>query len=344
MKKLSSVSSPTTLSLESKGSKARRIVDPKEASKKAPEWRNKLAEELHRPIKRKFPKRRVIVNDIDDTWSADLVDMQAFSKDNKGIKYLLTVIDIFSKYAWAIPLKNKTGESVTDAFNKIVSEGRSPQNLWVDEGKEFYNKTFQSMLDKNDINMYHTFNEGKAVVIERFNRSLKRIMWKYFTANNTYIYADNLSKMLEQYNNKKHSSIKMTPKKASKQSNKGVVYFNLYGDLKTPKSKPKYKIGDMVRLSKIKRYFEKGYTPNWTEEIFIIDGIQNTNPRTYTIRDLNNEILKGSFYEQELLPTKQEIFRIEKVIRRDYKKKQALVKWKGYNEKFNSWIPFSNLI
>ena len=100
----------------------------------------------------------------------------------------------------------------------------------------------------------------------------------------------------------------------------------------------------MVRLSKIKRYFEKGYTPNWTEEIFIIDGIQNTNPRTYTIRDLNNEILKGSFYEQELLPTKQEIFRIEKVIRRDYKKKQALVKWKGYNEKFNSWIPFSNLI
>ena len=99
--------------------------------------------------------------------------MQAFSMENKGIKYLLTVIDIFSKYAWAVPLKNKTGESVTEAFNNIVSEGRTPKNLWVDEGKEFYNKTFQSFLDKNTINMYHTFNEGKAVVIERFNRSLK---------------------------------------------------------------------------------------------------------------------------------------------------------------------------
>ena len=308
-----------------------------------------MAEELHRPIKRKFPKRRVIVNDVDDTWSADLVDMQAFSKENKGTKYLLTVIDVFSKYAWAVPLKNKTGESVTDAFNKIVSgkgrvsEGRMPQNLWVDEGKEFYNKTFQSFLNKNKINMYHTFNEGKAVVIERFNRSLKRIMWKYFTANNTYTYLNDLPKMLEQYNNTKHSSINMTPIQASKQSNKGTVYFNLYGDLKVLKNKPKFKIGDRVRLSKIKRHFEKGYTPNWTEEIFIIDGIQNTNPRTYTIRDLNNELVQGSFYEQELLSTKQEVYRIEKVIKRDYKKKQALVKWKGYSDKFNSWIPFSDL-
>tara|TARA_Y100001956_G_scaffold46976_1_gene45610 strand:+ start:327 stop:1214 length:888 start_codon:yes stop_codon:yes gene_type:complete len=292
--------------------------------------------------------------------------MQAFSKENKGIKYLLTVIDIFSKYAWAVPLKNKTGESVTDAFNKIVSgkalnpeggvsgkalnpEGgvsskeRIPQNLWVDEGKEFYNKTFQSFLNKNKINMYHTFNQGKAVVIERFNRSLKRIMWKYFTANNTYTYLNDLQSMVDKYNNTKHSSIKMTPNQASKQPNKGAVYFNLYGDLKVSKSKPKFKIGDRVRLSKIKRHFEKGYTPNWTEEIFIIDGIQNTNPITYTIRDLNNELVQGSFYEQELLSTKQEVYRIEKVIRRDYKKKQALVKWKGYSGRFNSWIPFSDL-
>jgi hypothetical protein len=307
-------------------------------------WNVKLANELHRPIKRKFPKRRVIVNDVDDTWSADLVDMQAFSKDNKGIKYLLTVIDVFSKYAWAVPIKNKTGDSVTEAFNEIVSGGRKPENLWVDEGKEFYNKTFQSFLDKNTINMYHTFNEGKAVVIERFNRSLKRIMWKYFTSNNTYTYLNDLPKMLEKYNNTRHSSIKMSPKQASKQLNKGNVYFNLYGDLKVSKSKAKFKIGDRVRLSKIKRHFEKGYTPNWTEEIFTIDGIQNTNPRTYTIRDLNNELVQGSFYEQELMPTKQEVFRIEKVIKRDYKKKQALVKWKGYSDKFNSWIKMPKII
>jgi len=184
----------------------------------------------------------VIVNDIDDTWSADLVDMQAFSKYNKGVKYLLTVIDIFSKYAWVIPLKNKTGESVTEAFEKIILEGRLPVNLWVDEGKEFYNKKFESFLNKNKINMYHTFNEGKAVVIERFNRSLKRIMWKYFTANNTYTYLDNLQDMVDKYNKTKHSSIKMTPIEASKNLNKGIVYFNLYGNLKIPKSKAKFKI------------------------------------------------------------------------------------------------------
>ena len=269
--------------------------------------------------------------------------MQAFSKKNKDTKYLLTIIDVFSKYAWAVPLINKTGESVTEAFDKIVSEGRKPKNLWVDEGKEFYNKTFQSFLKKNNISMYHTFNEGKAVVIERFNRTLKRIMWKYFTANNTYSYLNVLQSMLYKYNNTKHSSIKMSPEEASKKSNKGTVYFNLYGDLEVSKSKPKFKIGDSVRLSKLKRHFEKGYTPNWTEEVFVINGIQNTNPITYTLKDLNNELIQGSFYEQELLLAKQEIYRIEKVIRRDYKKKQALVKWKGYSEKFNSWVPLSDL-
>ena len=158
------------------------------------------------------------------------------------------------------------------------------------------------------------------------------------------MYLDILPEILKEYNNTKHSSIKMTPTEASKKKNEGTVYFNLYGNLKQLSSKPKFKVGDKIRISKYKRkVFDEGYTPNFTEELFIMDKIQYTNPITYKLKDLNDEEIKGSFYEPELLKAKQEIFRIDKVIRRDYKKKQPLVKWKGYSDEFDSWIPLKDL-
>ena len=170
-------------------------------------------------------------------------------------------------------------------------------------------------------------------------------MWKRFTAQGNTMYLDILPKILKQYNNTKHSSIKMTPTEASKKKNVGTVYFNLFGNLKQLSSLPKFKVGDKVRISKYKRkLFDRGYTENCSEEVFIIDKIQYTNPITYKLKDLNNEEIKGSFYEPELLKANQEIFRIDKVIRRDYKKNQALVKWKGYNDTFNSWIPIKDLV
>ena len=169
-------------------------------------------------------------------------------------------------------------------------------------------------------------------------------MWKQFTVQGNTVYLDILPKILEQYNNTKHRSTKMTPVEASRKKNENTVYSNLYGDIKQLSSKPKFKIGDKVRISKYKRkVFDRGYPPNWTEEIFLIDKIQSTNTITNRLKDLNNEEMQGSFYEPELLSAKQDVFRIEKVIRRDYKKKQALVKWLGYSDHFNSWIPLSNL-
>ena len=123
-----------------------------------------------------------------------------------------------------------------------------------------------------------------------------------------------------------------------------MVYFNLYGDTEKSRQKLKLKVGDKVTISKYKRKtFDKGYTPNWTEEVFIVDKVKYTNPITYKIKDLRNKEIKGSFYEPELLKAKQDVFRIDKVIRRNYKKKQALVKWKGYSDEFNSWIPIKDL-
>ena len=156
----------------------------------------------------------------------------------------------------------------------IFKEGRKPQYLWVDEGKEFYNKHVKDLLEKNGIHMYSTENEEKSSVVERWNRIIKSKMWKQFTVQGNTMYLDMLSKLVNQYNNTKHSSIKMTPFEASNKKNEGTVYFNLNGDMETSKQKPKFKIGDKVRISKYKRnVFDKGYTPNWTEEIFTIDKI-----------------------------------------------------------------------
>ncbi|DAC81743.1 TPA_asm: integrase [Trichoplax MELD virus] len=309
------------------------------------DWSTQLANELHKPIRRNFPKRRVRVNGIDDIWSADLVDMQEFAKYNSGYKYLLNVIDIFSKYAWSVPVKDKTGNSIAEAFDKIIkSSHRKPIKLWVDQGSEFYNRVVDKMLNDCNIERYSTYNEGKAVVIERFNRTLKERMWKHFSAKNTNKYIDILQKLIEQYNNSEHSSIKMTPVEGSKIVNEIQTWHNLYGNIESLSKKTKFKVGDRVRISKYKRkVFDKGYTPNWTEEIFVIESIQQTDPITYKLKDLNDEPIEGSFYEPELQKTKQDKYRIERVIRKDKKKRLALVKWKGYSNNFNSWIPIEDL-
>ena len=143
-----------------------------------------LAEELHKPIRRKFKKRRVLVNGIDKIWAADLVDMQPFTKFNRGVKYLLAVIDVFSKYGWLIPLKDKTDKSVPSAL-KTIFEERKPEKMWVDKGKEFHNKDVKDLIE-----LYSTENEEKSSVVERWIRTMKEKMWKYFSAKSTNVYID----------------------------------------------------------------------------------------------------------------------------------------------------------
>ena len=218
---------------------------------------DRLAEEMHRPRRVHFPRRNVIVHGLDDIWSADLVDMQAFSKYNKGNKFMLTVIDLFSRYAWAVPLKDKTGAAVRDAFQHIVQTSkRKPSKLWVDEGKEFYNRTLKKWLVDNDIVMYSTHNEGKAVVIERFNRTLKSRMWRHFSASSKNVYIDVLPKLLGQYNNTKHRSIDMTPAEASQRKNERHVP-TVANHARSQSASPRFQIGDQVRITVSKRHFEK---------------------------------------------------------------------------------------
>ena len=257
-----------------------------------------LSEELNKPKGKNFPRRKIIVNHIDEIFATDLVEMQKFAKLNKGFRYLFTCIDIFSKYSWVIPLKDRKGINVKNALEKIFKE-RSPKFLWTDRGTEFYNKQVQDSLNENSIKLYSTNNyEIKSSVVESFNRTFKNMMYKKFTENNNTIFYNIIDDLVNAYNNKYHSTIKMTPVEGSKNINENKIK-NIYNFKKITKP-GKFKIGDRVRISLEKNIFEKSYETNLTEEIFVIYDIKYSNVPYYYLKDLNGEKIEGSFYEQEL--------------------------------------------
>ena len=193
----------------------------------------------------------------------DLADTQSLSKKNKGIKYLLCAIDLYSKYAFVVPLKDKKGISIINGFNKRIKQSnRKPNKIWVDQGGEFYNNVFKKWFSDNDIIMNSTFNVGKSVVTERFTRTLKNKLYKHMTATGKNVYYDVLD------DNTKHNTIKMAPKDVG--YNNKRVYIDEHN-----RADSRFKIGDRVRISKFENIFAKGYTPNWSREIFIINKIND---------------------------------------------------------------------
>src|SRR5271157_2057892 len=219
-----------------------------------------------------------------------------------------------------------------------------PPPHYATVGKEFYNKHIDFWITDNNIIRYSTHGEHKLAIVERFNRTLKTNMWKRFTAENTRNWINMLDKLMNKYNNTVHSTIKMTPVEASQPENKNKV-LNNHGFQNDRQLKPKFEAGDRVRISRTKAVFEKGYLPNWSEAIYEITEVKYTNPFTYNLKDMNGEPIDGSFYGDELQKTNQEVYRIEKIIR---KKKingieHGLVKWLGYNNKFNEWKPMSEI-
>ena len=211
-----------------------------------------------------------------------------------------------------------------------------PNKIWDDQGSEFYNKSFKDFLKINKIEMYSTYNEGKSVVAERFIRTLKNNMFKHMIAIQQNVYFDVLDDIVDKYNNTVHRTMKIKPIKFTDN------YYAEHNEDLSNKKNPRLKVGDNGRISKYKNIFAKGYTPNWSEEVFIINKIKNTVPSTYAISDLNGEEITGSFYEKELQKTSQKEFRIEKELKR--KGDKLNVKWKGYNNSFNSWINKKDLI
>ena len=326
------------------GKKFREILDSLTSTGAGIQWTNNMANELHKPVRKKFLKRFVFVRHVDDIWGADLIELPSLSKKNSGFRYILMVIDVFSKYGWGVPLKTKTGIEVASALRTIFKKDK-PAKLWVDKGREFYNKEVSALLKKNNIEIYSTNNDEKCSVVERWNRTIKTQLWRYFSANGTQKYTNIIQPLMDKYNSTKHRSIGMTPTDARKPSNYQQVFKNLYlKKVKARKKEPKYKVGDKVRISIKKDIFEKGFTINWSDKIYTITEVLNTLPPTYKIKDDRVEI-KGTFYEQELQKTRENTFRIEKVLR--WKKQDGIriarVKWKGYDSSYNSWVPETSI-
>ena len=179
---------------------------------------------MHKSVIKKFNKRKVYSQFKENIWGVDLADMKLLSKQNKSIKYLLCAIDLFSKYAFVIPLKDKKGIGITNAFNKIIKQSnRKPNKIWVDQGGEFYNHVFKKWLSDNDIIMYSTFNEGKSVVAERFIRTLKNKLYKHMSATGKNVYFEVLDDVVNEYNNTKHNTIKMKPKDVKNDNNQYIL-------------------------------------------------------------------------------------------------------------------------
>ena len=218
--------------------------------------------------------------------------MQLISKFNKGPRFLLCFIDIFSKYAWVAPLKDKKGITIVNAFQEVLDNSmRKPNKISVDKGCESYNSSFKKWLKDNDIEIYSTQNEEKSVVVERFIRTLKNKIYKHITAVSENVYR--MDDIINEYNNTYHRTIKMKPSEA-----KDNTYIDSFKEVNDKDLK--FKVDDHVRISNNKNICAKGYTANWSEEVFVIKEVENTVPWTYVINDLNGEEIIGTFYEKEL--------------------------------------------
>lgn len=307
--------------------------------------RRDVVNEIHRPARKRFPRRRVIIKGLRDLFQIDLVEMIPYAKENDNFKYIFVCINAFSKYAWAIPIKNKTAVEVMKAMKSILTTAKKniPKNVQSDQGKEFFNTHFKKLMDQYNINHYTTYSNLKSSIVERFNRTLKNKMWKEFSFNGNYRWIDMLQGLVNDYNNTVHRTTRYKPV-AVNQRNVRTILNSVYSNIKVGDPRiSKFKVGDSVRISKYRHVFAKMYTPNWSNEIFKVIKVQNTFPRTYLLQDSQKQNILGGFYESELMKVKHpDVYLVEKIIRRQ--KGKVLVKWLGMPSTHNSWISKDNVL
>ena len=263
-----------------------------------------------KPPKKNYPTNKTLIKSIDDTWSSDLLDMNDYGpKNNKGYRYILVVIDNFSKFGWTIPLKNKFSQSITDAFSEIIkSSNRKPNLLETDDGKEYVNKIFNEFLNNNRIKRYSRYTDKGAVFAERFNKTIRNLLKKPVFEKGNADWLSELPSVIKKYNNTIHSSTKTTPIQASKKVNEKEVFSNLTDD--RVKRQPKFKLGYLVRTADIKRVFSKGDSTNWSYKLYTITEVIHDTIPSYRIDNLPER-----YNQNLLLPTKLSLEENNQVMR-----------------------------
>lgn len=272
-------------------------------------------------------------------------------KATKNVKYLLVVIDVFTKYAWVFPLKDIKGEKIAECFQGLFKDNK-PEKLTTDAGKEFVNQRVQNVLQTHNVKHFISKGRAKASVAERFNLTIQRLIYQLCRYHNTNEWTSDtiLGKAMRIYLKRKHRTIKMSPIDGEKPNNQPILYqtyITKYRKADENSKQPKFKIGDTVRISSIRKPFDRGYHQNFTTEVWRISKVLDNLPRPrYVVKDENNEVLDNILNENELVAYKpSDVYDIEKVIKTRWRKgkKEALVRWLHYDKKFDSWISYDDL-
>lgn len=314
---------------------------------------NQLAYSIHKQPRHKFARNSTFVSNIDQQWQADLADMQTLADENDGYRYILTCIDVLSRYSWAVPVRSKSSKDMLTAMKKLfkLAHPRRPQRLQTDKGKEFFNTQVASFLRDQMVHHFASESDKKAAVVERFNRTLKNRIWTYFTSNNSKRYIDVLGDIVYAYNNAYHRSIRMRPADVDNEQAAQKAWYHLYyratATIGNRQRKQPLEPEQHVRIAKWKGEFEKGYVPNWSREQFTVTRRLKHPRNVYNIKDASGERVEGAFYANELQPISRNRVEVERVLkhrgRRGTGHHQVLVKWRGWPEKFNSWILYHDL-
>jgi hypothetical protein len=325
---------------------ARALADKKR--KKTREWLSgQDAYTLHRQARKTFPRRPTIVSGPGVQLQADLMDVSSHAERNDGVKFLLTVVDVFSRLAWAVPLRDKSGREVSDALRQTFA-GSGYKKLQTDKGTEFRNARVREFLREEGTRWFSSENEViKASLVERFNRTLRRKIHAYLTRFREGRYIDRLSEMVDAYNRTPHSALDGLAPVDVNSTNAADLFVSMYEPVSSlAREAPKLSSGDHVRTTKHRGAFERGYTEQWTREIFVVDEVRSyESPVVYTLKDLAGEPVIGTYYERELQRVKApETFIVERVLRSRGRgaRRERLVKWLGYPDSFNSWVPDSD--
>lgn len=320
------------------------------SSKKVKEIENELSENRtytrHKEAKKIKNFNPFFVYDINDMWQIDLMYLPDLSKYNEGYKYLLCLIEVFTRKLYIKILKDKTCKIVTNAFIEIQEKiNNFPKKVVCDMGGEFKCSLFINYCEKNNINLIFTTNDTKASHVERAQRSFQAILYRILEENQTKNYINHLDEVLSIYNNRENRITGFSPNEAMKKENFSNVRRNLekyYSSRLSLRKKPKYKIGDVVRVLEKRKNFSKGYHPYFSEEVFRIQKVLTNLPQPrYILKNINDsETIIGSFYERELTKATHEEYKIEKIIKTRKKGgvKQFYVKWLGYSNEHNSWV------
>jgi hypothetical protein len=274
---------------------------------------------------------------------ADLMDVSSHAERNDNVKFLLTVVDAFSRLGWAVPLRDKSAREVSAALRQTFA-GKGYKKLQTDKGTEFRNARVREFLREEGTRWFSSENEViKASLVERFNKTLRRKIHAYLTRFREGRYIDRLSDMVDAYNRMPHSTLNGLAPIDVNSHNAADLFVSMYEPSSSlARKKPKLVPGDHVRTTKHRGAFERGYTEQWTREIFVVDEVRSyESPVVYTLKDLAGEAIEGTYYERELQQVRApETFVVERVLRSrgSGARRERLVKWLGYPASFNTWV------